>query len=279
MPSVALDLIAMSSNTHRNAASPHKPSHKGCSPISARYGKRPALNKIGTMTTHLRIATYNLQKCVGMDMRRRPDRSLQVINALNADIITLQEADKRLPPRPAALPHDLIDRDGWQALDFGQPGGSLGWHGNAMLLRPGISITDTSGMDLPGLETRGAIIAELGTKIGPLRVIGVHLGLLRRHRLLQLMAITRELRRRPLMPTVIAGDFNEWGPKAALDAATPGLDFVEGGRSFPALRPVAALDVFAISDDLHAITSGVHRRRPATNASDHLPVCADIALT
>lgn len=228
------------------------------------------------MSRPLRIASYNLQKCVGMDMRRRPDRSMQVINAIGADLVVLQEADKRLPPRPAALPHDLIETQGWQILPFGQPGGSLGWHGNAILMRGGISVLSTSRLDLPGLEPRGAILAELETRIGPLRLIGVHLGLLRRFRLLQLMAITRELRQRSPMPTMIAGDFNEWGPKAALDAATPGLDFADPGHTYPAPRPVAALDSFALNTSLRVVANGVHRERPAASASDHLPVWIDI---
>ncbi len=228
------------------------------------------------MTRSLRLATYNLQKCVGMDMRRRPDRSLQVINALKADIVILQEADKRLPPRPAAMPHDLIETQGWQALDFGQPSGSLGWHGNAMLIRSGVACVTTSGLELPGLEPRGAILAELDTAIGPLRVIGLHLGLLRRYRLMQLMAITRTLRQRAPMPTIIAGDFNEWGPKTALDAATPGLDFVATHNSFPAPRPIAALDGFAHTPDLKPLNHAVHKARPATSASDHLPVWVDL---
>lgn len=229
------------------------------------------------MTDSLRIATYNLQKCIGMDMRRRPDRSMQVINALEAQIVVLQEVDKRLPPRPAALPHDLIETHGWQALPFGQSGGSLGWHGNAMLVKPGVTLQDASRLDLPGLEPRGAILAEMDTEIGPLRVIGVHLGLLKRFRLMQLMAITRELRRRSAMPTIIAGDFNEWGPKTALDAATPGLNFADPGHSFPALRPVAALDSFAHSSDLRVTRTAVHHARPAANASDHLPAWAEFS--
>ena len=102
-----------------------------------------------------RIATYNLQKCVGLDLRRRPGRSLGVINALGADLVVLQEVDKRLPPRPAALPHDMLEEDGWQVLPFGQPGGSLGWHGNAMLLRGNTRIRATAHLELPGLEPRG----------------------------------------------------------------------------------------------------------------------------
>ena len=226
----------------------------------------------GPLMADLRIATYNLQKCVGLDMRRRPDRSLQVIRAIGAQVTVLQEADKRLPPRPAALPHDLITAHGLRPVDFGQPGGSLGWHGNAMLLAPGVTIRETARLELPGLEPRGAIRADLETALGPVRVIGVHLGLLRRYRLLQLSAITRALRLLPPMATVLAGDFNEWGPKRALDVATPGLDFVDTDHSFPAPSPVAALDAFALSSELTATGHGVHNTRPAAIASDHLPV-------
>ncbi len=224
-----------------------------------------------------RIATYNLQKCVGLDLRRRPGRSLGVINALGADLVVLQEVDKRLPPRPAALPHDMLEEDGWQALPFGQPGGSLGWHGNAMLLRGDARILATAHLELPGLEPRGAIRADLDTPIGPVRVIGLHLGLVRRYRLLQLSAINRALNVLAPMPTVFAGDFNDWGSGMALDAAVKLVRFLPGHASFPAPRPVAALDRIALSPDLRALASGVHRLRPARIASDHLPVWADLA--
>ena len=226
----------------------------------------------------LRIATYNLQKCVGLDLRRRPDRSLNVLNALGADIAVLQEADKRLPPRPAALPHDMIEEDGWTILPFGALGGSLGWHGNAMLTRGDIRPTTTAHIDLPGLEPRGAIRADLETPIGPLRVVGLHLGLVRRYRLLQLAAICRALRDLPLLPTVFAGDFNEWGKGMALDAAVKRVQFLPPRASFPAPRPVAPLDRIALSPDLMAQDTGVHMGRPAHIASDHLPVWADVTL-
>lgn len=227
-------------------------------------------------TDAVRVASYNLQKCVGLDMRRRPDRTLQVINAIGADVAVLQEADKRLAPRPAALPHQLAESHGWRVLPFGQPGGSLGWHGNAILTRGDIDLLDSEKLDLPGLEPRGAVRVDLQTRIGPLRIVGLHLGLLRRFRLLQLGAVTRALRQLPPMPTLLAGDFNEWGPVSALDAATPGLEFCDCGHSYPALRPVAALDRFAVGEGLHASATGVWNRRPAPIASDHLPVWIDL---
>ncbi|WP_353307946.1 MULTISPECIES: endonuclease/exonuclease/phosphatase family protein [unclassified Shimia] len=226
----------------------------------------------------MRIATYNLQKCVGIDLQRRPARTMVVIRALRADITVLQEADKRMPPRPAALPRELVAQKGFVAVDFGQPHGSLGWHGNAMLVRPTIEVTKAKGIHLPGLEPRGAICADLLTPSGPLRVIGLHLGLIRRYRLLQLNAISRVLRRLEPMPTLLAGDYNEWGSKAALDAATPGFDFIRTPHSFPAPRPIAALDGFALNSGILPRDNGVLTRRPAQAASDHLPIWLDFDL-
>ncbi|MFK7937771.1 MAG: endonuclease/exonuclease/phosphatase family protein [Roseovarius sp.] len=231
----------------------------------------------------VRIASYNLQKCVGLDLRRRPGRSLKVINAIKADVMVLQEADKRLPPRPAALPHGQAQAEGWQILPFGPQGkhlgGSLGWHGNAMLTRDHVTVHETSHLELPGLEPRGAIRADLETSIGPLRVIGVHLGLVRRYRLLQLAAIRRAMEHWAQMPTLIVGDFNEWRSMAALEATAHGLSCLHTPPSFPAARPVARLDRMLITEQLHAHDMGVWAQRPAHVASDHLPVWADLCLS
>ena len=224
----------------------------------------------------LRIASYNLQKCVGLDLRRRPGRILKVINSLAADLVVLQEADKRLSPRKAALPHDMIEAAGWQIVPFGNPGGSLGWHGNAMLVRPHIHVSTSRHLELPGLEPRGAICADLETPIGPLRIVGLHLGLLRQYRLLQIAAIARTLDRLSPAATVLAGDFNDWSRGTALLGALPGFTFATTPPSFPSPRPVARLDRFAAGPELDITQSGVHSQRPAPVASDHLPVWAEI---
>ena len=65
----------------------------------------------------LRLASYHIQKCVGLDLRRQPQRILQVLEGMRADIVVLQEADKRLPPRPAALPQFMLDEAGWQIVE------------------------------------------------------------------------------------------------------------------------------------------------------------------
>ncbi|QPM89536.1 endonuclease/exonuclease/phosphatase family protein [Pseudooceanicola algae] len=229
--------------------------------------------------THLRIATYNLQKCVGLDLRRNPRRTLEVLEDTEADIVVLQEADKRLAPRPTALPHDMIAAEGWEILPFGVPGGSIGWHGNAMLMRPGVTVIETSKLDLPGIEPRGAIRADLDTAIGRLRIVGVHLGLVPRSRRQQCAAIRRMLERLPPCPTLIAGDFNEWGPGHDLDAELHPVQLLPGVASYPAIRPVAALDRFGVTADLDAGPVRPHLAQPARIASDHLPVTVDLTAT
>lgn len=223
----------------------------------------------------LRIATYNLQKCVGLDFRRNPRRVLEVIEDTGAQIVVLQEADKRLPPRPAALPHDMIQAEGWQIVPFGA-GGSLGWHGNAMLYRPGLRVTATDRMDLPGLEPRGAILAEFTTPLGALRVLGTHLGLVARSRRLQCAALRRALEGRVPMPVLIAGDFNAWGSAADLDAELGMVDLLPSPPSYPAPRAVAPLDRFGIGGGLRAGPVRAHIAQPARIASDHLPLTVEI---
>lgn len=49
---------------------------------------RPADALPGTaLSQRLRLASYNIHKCVGLDGRRRPERIVDVVNALSADIV------------------------------------------------------------------------------------------------------------------------------------------------------------------------------------------------
>ena len=224
----------------------------------------------------LRLASYNIQKCVGLDFRRQPQRILQVLDGLQADIVVLQEADKRLPPRPAALPHFMLDEAGWQVVDLGGAG-SLGWHGNAVIWRgQGIKVRQTGHHDLPGFEPRGAVRVEFETLIGPLRVMGMHLGLLPASRRQQITHIRRCESDLAQMPTVWAGDFNEWSRQPVLDHLAPNMRFLPPEPSFPAAQPLGALDRIALGRGLQACGHGVHNVRPAKIASDHLPIWADL---
>lgn len=228
----------------------------------------------------LRLASYNLHKCVGLDGRRDPGRVLDVLNGIGADIIALQEVDRRLGPRPAALPRKLIET----GSDFTLPDlqvnmVSLGWHGQTILTR-GHAVTATRRIVLPGMEPRGAVMAEVALPSGgALRVVGVHLGLVRQARRLQLRAILRTLDGLAPMPTVILGDFNEWSARRGLEPLAGAYALHAPGRSFHAARPIAALDRIAVAPGIALSDAGVVDTALSRLASDHLPIWADITLS
>lgn len=228
----------------------------------------------------LRVASYNIRKAVGLDWRRDAARTLAVINELGADVVVLQEADRRLGDRPAALPRALVEREtDFVAADLAVNDVSLGWHGNAILLRRGLAAERAERVALPSLEPRGAVAVRIGAGAGaaPVTVVGVHLALLRRWRRRQLEAIRSHLGDAGLARTVIAGDFNEWSPTLGLEALAGGFRVITPGKTFHSSRPVAGLDRIAHGRSIDALGAGVHRSARARVNSDHLPIWGDLS--
>lgn len=224
----------------------------------------------------LRLASYNIRKARGLDGRRDPHRILEVINRLNADIIALQEADRRLGMRPSALPVELIAREtDFQVQPFSKNDVSLGWHGNAVLLRKGLVARAHRRIELPGFEPRGAVGIELD--VGrPLQVVATHLGLARRHRRQQMQKLSDQIRAGDA--SIIIGDFNEWSSKRGFEPLEPTFKVHSPGHSFHASQPVAALDRIALTQDIRLIDAGVEQGKLAQRASDHLPIWADVQV-
>lgn len=234
---------------------------------------------IDRMSDSLRLASYNIRKAVGLDRRREPSRILDVIAGLEADVVALQEADRRLGARPGVLdPAEIEARTGLVPLAVAANDVSLGWHGNALLVRPGVTLRGLTRLALPSLEPRGAVLAELDGPAGPLRVLGVHLALTRAWRRRQIEAILAALAPLPDRPTVVMGDFNEWSRLGGLAPLTRDFELLSPGRSFHAARPLAALDRFALGGGLSAGDAGVRQDRLASMASDHLPIWTDVEL-
>ncbi|MFM5907664.1 MAG: endonuclease/exonuclease/phosphatase family protein, partial [Novosphingobium sp.] len=57
----------------------------------------------------IKVASYNIHKGVGLDRRCDPDRILSVLREIDADVIALQEADRRFGSRASVLPRAMID--------------------------------------------------------------------------------------------------------------------------------------------------------------------------
>ncbi|MFN6925772.1 MAG: endonuclease/exonuclease/phosphatase family protein [Tabrizicola sp.] len=223
----------------------------------------------------LRVATWNIRAGLGTDLRRDAGRVLDGIAALGADIVALQEADFRLGLRPSALPREAIaERTGLEPLPIGRNAASIGWHGNAVLVRPGFRMVGLDRLDLPGIEPRGAVIVDLEGPLA-LRVVAVHLGLWRGSRRKQLDAIREAVLRHPARPTVILGDFNEYSRRVGLGRLARAFRLMDPAPTYPSRRPALALDRMAHSHDLTLEPLPVPWRK-GVQASDHLPLLASL---
>lgn len=228
----------------------------------------------------LTFASYNIHKAVGTDRRRDPERILSVLREIDADVVALQEADRRFGARESVLSRRAIEESPWHAVPLSLRPDSIGWHGNALLVRRGIEVAQAAIVPLPVLEPRGAVRADLLIEGRRLRVVGMHLdlsGLRRRH---QVRSILQHLGACDVgCPTVMMGDLNEWALHGGcLREFGHGWRVLAPGRSFPSRRPVAQLDRLIVSDEWAADDAGVHHSALAARGSDHLPVYARLSL-
>jgi endonuclease/exonuclease/phosphatase family metal-dependent hydrolase len=224
----------------------------------------------------VKVATYNIRKCVGTDRRRDPARVLAVLAEIDADIVALQEADRRFGQRASAIPHHMfLEHSDYAPVEFTGRAHGIGWHGNAILIRKGIEVRHAEPLIIPTLEPRGAVVAELRVQGMMMRVLGLHLDLSGLWRRRQIRAILGYLDSAAHMPTVILGDFNQWSDRGALsEFAFHHHRLVKTPPSFHSRRPVARLDRIIVSHDLAVDAAGVHLSALSRLASDHLPLWA-----
>ncbi|MCP3055642.1 endonuclease/exonuclease/phosphatase family protein [Aurantimonas marianensis] len=229
------------------------------------------------VTMRIRVASYNIRKAIGRDARRNPERILDLVASLDADIVALQEADYRFNQRRAIFDAVKIhERTGLRlaALDHDEPG--LGWHGNVVLIGDRIDVRQTRCLELPGLEPRGAVLADLTAGDRPLRMIATHLGLLARYRYRQSQALLAAAELNAERATIIVGDFNGWGRTPnSLSLFEQEMSLTPTGPSYPSRRPLTALDRIYHNDRLALTDCAVLANGLARVASDHLPIWAE----
>lgn len=229
----------------------------------------------------IKVCSYNIRKSLGTDRKRNPDRIMKILAEVDADVIAVQEVDMRFGTRVSTLsPDQIIDQTDYMPVRFGIREQSLGWHGNAILVKKGIEVVDQQRIELPAFEPRGAILADIKVDGRVLRVVGMHLGLLGNWRRRQAEAIVSYLETiEGKVPTVFMGDLNQWAPDGGcLAQFAQHHNVIAPGPSFHARRPMLQLDRIITSRDIEVEATGVHRTALARTGSDHLPVWARLAL-
>ena len=233
----------------------------------------------------VRIATYNIHRCRGMDRRTMPARVAEVLREMNADVVALQEV---IGAGPAGA---------GQAEEIGAALG-MGWvmtsvrhlrhnlFGNVILSR--FPIVHHSQYDLSWrtCEPRACQRADLDIGASqPLHIYNVHLGtavLERRYQATRLAAFVHD--RRVTGPKVILGDFNEWMRGLAtstLSSLFESIDIyahLQRRRTYPGIFPVLHLDHIYYEGRVEVRGMELVRSRTALMASDHLPLLANLRI-
>ena len=231
----------------------------------------------------LRVATWNVHSCVGTDGRYDPLRTADALNALDADVIGLQEVDWR--QRAGDAPQEdqlgvIADELGMYSIAGPNLADHRGDYGNALLTRLPIIHAERVDLAHTGREPRGAIDARLYHEGRTVHAFVTHLGLSRGERKAQADALRARVDASPPAEIrLLIGDVNEWFPFRTVSRTLhPGCFPAEfHARSFPGVLPVFSLDRIYASPapdeaSVRAVRTALTRR-----ASDHLPVVADLA--
>lgn len=239
----------------------------------------------------VRVATYNVRKCRGLDRRTDPERIAAVIRDLDADVIAVQEI---LDVRNAKPQFDQARRiaaalPGYDCR-FGENrtlhGGA---YGNLTLSRLPFGISENYDITWRRRERRGCLRTDIKLPAGQvLHIFNVHLGtgfVERRHQARHLLTDAVLQRTDLVGPRIVVGDFNEWTRGLAsrlmgkeFEAVEPRA-FLRYTRTYPGVLPFLHLDHFYYDQHLSLKTFRLHRSRRALVASDHLPLVAEFALT
>lgn len=244
----------------------------------------------------LRIMTYNVHRCRGLDRRWSPARIANVIASCAPDIVALQELDVgrarsgHVDQAETIARHLEMDVHFFPALRVMEE-----LYGDAILTRWPARLKKADALpgfsNIRGLEPRGALWSEIDVGGTPVQVINTHLGILGAERMKQIAALLGPdwLGRADCSaPILLAGDLNAT-PRSSAYQALAGLlrdaqHLRENGAkrrnaaTFPTRYPTLALDHVFVSPNVEVLDAFAVRTPLARVASDHLPLLVELRL-
>ena len=242
----------------------------------------------------LRVMTYNIHSCMGIDGKIRPERVARVINHFDPDIVAVQEVDAH---RPRTRGHDqaqlIADHLRMSHVFQTMLEEEKERYGIAVFARYPFKILKAAHLTPADRkifrEARGAIWLKIEPEGGvPFHFINTHFGLGRNERRLQAEEL---LGKRWLgdigedEPVILCGDFNT-GPRSPVFARFQSrfrdAQLAANGHrpraTFSSVKPLLRIDHVFVSR--HFSVEGIERpdTPTAVMASDHLPLCVELTL-
>lgn len=239
----------------------------------------------------MRLLTYNVHRCVGMDRKLDLERVVAVIAEHEPDIVCLQELDVgRARTGGVDQAGAIAERLSMSVRFHAAMTVEAEEYGDAILTRWPERLIRVGALPtvrgIPGLEPRGALWARV-EKDGcpPLNVLTTHLGLVPREQRLQAAALVGKDwmgHAECQGPTVLAGDFNATSitrPYQALVRRLADCQREVGQKptikTFPSGFPAIRIDHVFVSPHIRVTKVQAAYSPLARMASDHLPLIVD----
>jgi endonuclease/exonuclease/phosphatase family metal-dependent hydrolase len=240
----------------------------------------------------LRVMTWNIHKGIGgIDRRYRPHRIVDVIAHYGPDVVFLQEVDEGARRSEFHRQVDVLgDALGLRHRCFA-PNVRLrlgpGHYGNAILSRWPLFDARNVDLTIAFKKRRGVLYTRCRVRKGrhsrTLALYNLHLGLAayeRKRQLRRFLASHPFAQLHDRTPILVGGDFNDLYGTLGRQLLEP-AGFRRAGapvHTYPAILPVRPLDGLYVRGDLvchHCFSSRLELTR---EASDHLPLVADLEM-
>lgn len=240
----------------------------------------------------LRLMTYNVHRCVGVDRDLNVERVAAVIADARPDIVALQELDVgRMRTRGVDQAHALAELLGMRSRFHPAMHVEEELYGDAILTALPERLVRAGSLPtyprIRSLEPRGALWVAIDIGGVELQVINTHLGLVPREQQLQATALLGEqwmTSEAFTSPAILLGDFNATPYSQTYRMFQTVLRDAQLGRkaaptaTFPSRFPFMRIDHVFLAGDIEV--TGIHSPYDARArvASDHLPLIVDVEV-
>jgi endonuclease/exonuclease/phosphatase family metal-dependent hydrolase len=235
----------------------------------------------------IKIVTYNIHKCKGIDGRVSPERIVSVLQEVDADVIALQEVVSKNGGGVSHQARFIADALMMDCVSGPNIVSEAHEYGNIVLTRLPISSHRNHNISVGHREPRGCLQVDVKVKDTLIHFFNTHFGTAYLERARQARALFDEdiLGGNKISgPRILVGDLNDWFAGHAirrlrneLRDASPGLQGWRK-RTHPCLLPIFKLDKIFIESSIQLSRCYVHRSRLARVASDHLPLIAHVEV-
>lgn len=236
----------------------------------------------------MRLLTWNIRGCLGMDNRRSVERVADEIRGCDADVVCLQEVHRRLPQsRYQDQPRLLSERLAMKGYFL--PSYRLGVGAFGSVILTNLPVRAHRRHSLPNawerrsliflFERRSLLSAEIEVDGRTVVVMSSHFSLNGFDRMKSVERV-KDLIGDATGPVVLCGDLNARPESEEMQFLSGECGLMDAGRgdavpTYPSGKPHARIDYVWHSAEI--ICAGL--RVMGSLASDHLPVVADFETT